>query len=32
MFEEKIAELLSKKAGLKKEGILKLLEKPKPEF
>lgn len=32
MFKEKIAELLSKKAGLKKEDIIKLLEKPKPEF
>ena len=32
MFEEKIGELLSKKLGMKKEEVIKLLERPKPEF
>jgi arginyl-tRNA synthetase len=32
MFKEKIGELLGKRLELKKEEIIKLLEKPKPEF
>jgi arginyl-tRNA synthetase len=32
MFEEKIGELLGKKLGMKPEEVIKLLERPKPEF